>query len=157
MSRSGRSRGTDWQRWNLHSGGGANTVRGDDALSTDAPEDEPDDHFVYDPRFPVPTLGGNTCCSPDIVPWGPYDQRPIEMRSDVLCYTSAPLEEDIEVTGPISVILHATTDCRDTDWTAKLVDVSPSGYAMNLCDGIRRARYRESMTEPTLLEPNRGL
>ena len=147
---------TDWQRWNLHSAGGANTVRGDGALSTDAPEDEPDDHFVYDPRFPVPTLGGNTCCSPDIVPWGPYDQRPIEMRSDVLCYTSAPLEEDMEVTGPISVVLHATTDGRDTDWTAKLVDVSPSGYAMNLCDGIRRARYRESMTEPTLLEPNRA-
>ena len=78
------------------------------------------------------------------------------MRSDVLCYTSAPLDEDMEVTGPISVILHATTDGRDTDWTAKLVDVSPSGYAMNLCDGIRRARYRESMTEPTLLEPNRA-
>ncbi len=146
---------TDWQRWHLHSGGNANTVRGDGTLATDAPDDEPDDHFVYDPMFPVPTLGGNTCCNPEIVPWGPYDQRPIEMRNDVLCYTSAPLEEDMEVTGPIIVTLYATTDCRDTDWTAKLVDVSPGGYAMNLCDGIRRASYRESMTEPTLIEPNR--
>ena len=76
------------------------------------------------------------------------------MRGDVLCYTSAPLGADMEVTGPIKVVLYAATDAPDTDWTAKLVDVSPTGYAMNLCDGIIRARYRESLTHPTLLQPN---
>ena len=111
--------------------------------------------FVYDPRYPVQTLGGNNCCSPEHVPWGPHDQRPVEMRGDVLCYTSPPLERDTEITGPIQVILHASSDATDTDWTAKLVDVSPGGYAMNLCDGIQRARYRESRADPTLIEPGR--
>jgi putative CocE/NonD family hydrolase len=77
------------------------------------------------------------------------------MRGDVLCYTSAPVIADLEVTGPIKVVLYAATDGPDTDWTAKLVDVSPTGYAKNLCDGIIRARYRESLSQPTLLEPNR--
>jgi putative CocE/NonD family hydrolase len=75
------------------------------------------------------------------------------MRGDVLCYTSAPLEQDLEVTGPVAVTLFAATDARDTDWTAKLVDVSPSGYAMNLCDSIVRARYRESVTDPQPVTP----
>ena len=98
---------------------------------------------MYNPEFPVQTIGGNNCCSPDIVPWGPYDQRPVEARNDVLCYTSEPVERDMEVTGPIRISLFAATDAPDTDWTAKLVDVSTGGYAMNLCDGIIRARYRE--------------
>ena len=146
---------TEWQRWFLHSGGGANSLLGDGALSVESPHLEQPEQFVYDPRFPVQTAGGANCCSPHIVPWGPYDQRPVEARSDVLCYTSAPLEADLEVTGPIKVVLYAATDAPDTDWTAKLVDVSPAGYAMNLCDGIIRARYRESFTDPTLLTPNR--
>jgi putative CocE/NonD family hydrolase len=146
---------TEWQPWHLHSGGAANTLRGDGVLAPDPPGDAPPDRFVYDPRFPVPTTGGCTCCSPHIVPWGPYDQRGVEMRADVLCYTSAPLETDLEVTGPVRLILYAATDALDTDWTAKLVDVSPTGYAKNLCDGILRARCRESVTAPTLLEPGR--
>ena len=145
---------TQWQKWYFHSNGKANSVLGDGVLSTEAPTHESADHFVYDPNYPVQTIGGNNCCSPHIVPWGPYDQRPAEMRGDVLCYTSEPMAEDMEVTGPIKVVLHAATDGLDTDWTAKLVDVSPTGYAMNLCDGIIRARYRESFTDPTLLEPN---
>ncbi|MBT4865025.1 MAG: CocE/NonD family hydrolase [Planctomycetaceae bacterium] len=146
---------TDWQEWHFHSGGHANTVVGDGVLSPDVPADEPTDHFTYDPRFPVQTLGGNNCCSPEHVPWGPHDQRAVEMRGDVLCYTSPPLERDTEITGPIQVILHASSDATDTDWTAKLVDVSPSGYAMNLCDGIQRARYRESRVDPALIEPGK--
>ena len=146
---------TDWQKWFLHSDGKANTLRGDGSLSTEAQGDEPTDQYVYDPNFPAQTIGGNNCCSPHIVPWGPYDQRPVEMRGDVLCFTSAPLEADMEVTGPIRVRLFAATDGLDTDWTAKLVDVSPTGYAMNLCDGIIRARFRESFSNPTLLEPNK--
>ena len=101
----------------------------------------------------MPTRGGDNCCSPHIVPWGPYDQRDVEMRRDVLCYTSEPLEQDLEVTGPIAVVLFAATDAPDTDWTAKLVDVWPSGFAMNLCDGIIRARYRESLSRPRPVTP----
>ena len=146
---------TDWQKWHLHSRGSANTLLGDGSLSPQAPSDEPPDRYVYDPEHPVQTNGGNNCCSPHIVPWGPYDQRPVEMRGDVLCYTSAPLREAMEVTGPIKVVLFAATDGRDTDWTAKLVDVSPNGYAMNLCDGIIRARFHEGFESESLLEPER--
>ncbi len=145
---------TAWQKWHLHSRSSANSLLGDGALSPEPASDEPPDHFVYDPEYPVQTMGGNNCCSPHIVPWGPYDQRPVEMRGDVLCYTSAPLDADLEVTGPIKAVLYAATDGPDTDWTAKLVDISPTGYAMNLCDGMIRARYRESLTDPTLLEPD---
>ena len=144
---------TEWRTTYLDSGGHANSLTGDGRLAFAEPDRVEADHFVYDPRYPVQTVGGNNCCSPDIVPWGPYDQRPVEMRGDVLCYTSEPLAEDLEVTGPIRVVLFAATDGRDTDWTAKLVDVSPTGYARNLCDGIIRARYREGMTATTLLEP----
>ncbi len=134
---------TDWQHWFLHSGGTANTLAGDGGLSVEAPVSEPADHFVYDPAVPVPTNGGGNCCTPELVPWGPYDQRDLEMRPDVLCFTSAPLERDVEVTGPIRLELWATTDGHDTDWTGKLVDVWPSGRAINLCDGIQRARFRD--------------
>ena len=143
---------TQWQNWHLHSQGHANTLLGDGQLSLEEASDEPADHFVYDPRYPVQTVGGNNCCSPEIVPWGPYDQRDVEMRNDVLCYTSPPLSEDLEVTGPIRAVIYAATDATDTDWTAKLVDVSPSGYAQNLCDGILRARYRQGFGQVKLLE-----
>ncbi|MDP7364903.1 MAG: CocE/NonD family hydrolase [Candidatus Latescibacteria bacterium] len=143
---------TDWQRWFLHSEGQANSVIGDGQLSLESPAAEAADQFVYDPDYPVQTLGGNNCCSPHVVPWGPHDQRPAEMRGDVLCYTSDPLSGDLQVIGPIEVVLFAATDGLDTDWTAKLVDVFPNGYAMNLCDGIVRARYRESRETPSLLE-----
>ena len=144
---------TEWRSAYLDSGGGANTLRGDGRLAFAAPREEAADRFEYDPRYPVQTVGGSNCCSPEIVPWGPYDQRGVEMRSDVLCYTSQPLAEDLEVTGPVELVLYAATDGRDTDWTAKLVDVSPTGYAMNLCDGIVRARYRQGRTAAALLEP----
>ena len=146
---------TCWQQWYLHSGGRANTVIGDGTLSAESPGEETADQYVYDPEYPVPTRGGNTCCSPEVVPWGPQDQRCVEMRADVLCYTSAALPADLEVTGPIRVVLFAATDGPDTDWTAKLVDVWPSGYAMNLCDGILRARYRQGFTAPRMLEPGK--
>jgi len=81
------------------------------------------------------------------------DQRPVEARTDVLVYTGPPMTEDLEVTGPVSVTLYAATTAPDTDFTAKLVDVHPDGYARNLADGIARARYRRSRTAPTLLAP----
>ncbi len=146
---------TQFTPYYFHSGGAANSLEGDGSLSTTPPADEPSDGFVYNPAFPVPTRGGNTCCNPELVPWGVYDQRPLEYRNDMLVYTSEPLEEDLEVTGPISVKLYASTDGRDTDFTAKLVDVHPDGYAVNLCDNIVRARYHESREYQTLLEPGR--
>ena len=134
-------------------GGSANSLLGDGRLSTERPGDESNDSYVYNPAFPTPTRGGNNCCVPDIVPWGGYDQRPVEHRNDVLVYTSDPLDQDLEVTGPVVVKLFASTDGPDTDFTAKLVDVHPDGYALNLCDGIIRGRYRESAERQTPLEP----
>ena len=137
----------------FHSAGEANSLLGDGGLSTSPPEDEQPDRYLYNPAFPTPTQGGNTCCNPEIVAWGAYDQRPVEYRNDVLVYTSDPMEEDMEATGPVIVKLFASTDARDTDFTAKLVDVDPDGYAVNLCDGIIRGRYRESTSHQRLLEP----
>jgi putative CocE/NonD family hydrolase len=144
----------------LHSNGHANSLYGDGTLSTDAPAGEPADHYDYDPANPVPTLGGNNTTwtqmkfAPDQILPGPIDQRPIERRDDVLCYTSAVLEEDLEVTGPLKVVLYAATSARDTDFTAKLVDVFPDGRAIHLAEGIIRARYRKSFEYTELLEPN---
>ena len=113
------------------------------------------DSFTYDPRNPAPTLGGAVCCDPKTFPWGPIDQRPVEQRKDVLVYTSAPLKQDLEVTGPIRVILYASTSAPDTDFTAKLVDVFPNGEARNLTDGILRIRYRRGLEQPELVEPGK--
>jgi hypothetical protein len=146
---------TNFTPYYLHSGGQANSLFGDGALSIQPPGDESPDEYAYNPAFPVPTRGGNTCCTPEIVPWGAYDQRPVESRNDMLVYTSEPLKEDMEVTGPVIVKLFASTDGRDTDFTAKLVDVAPNGYAMNLCDGIIRGRYRESTATQKLLSPGK--
>ena len=138
----------------LHSRGRANTSNGDGWMSPDPPGDEPPDVFVYNPIDPVPTRGGALCCTP--VAWGVYDQRPIEARPDVLVYGTPPLERDTEVTGPITVTLYATSSARDTDFTAKLVDVEPCGYARNLTDGIIRARHRKPREPASLIEPGQA-
>ena len=149
---------TDWPppnasyvRWYLHSEGRANSLHGDGTLSTAPPEDETGDGYTYDPADPVPTLGGANLT----LPLGVTDQRPVEERRDVLVYSSEPLARPLEVTGPILVELWAASSARDTDFTAKLVDVHPDGYARNLLDGIIRARYRRSAGEPSPLEPGR--
>jgi putative CocE/NonD family hydrolase len=137
----------------LRSGGRANTLDGDGWLGREAPANEPPDHFLYDPRHPVPTRGGALCCWQAAVPGGAYDQRGVERRPDVLVYSTPPLETAVEVTGPIVVKLWAATSAPDTDFTAKLVDVDPSGYARNLTDGIIRSRYRDSTARASLVEP----
>jgi hypothetical protein len=149
--------GTRYVEHYFHGAGLANSSFGDGRLDRRPPETEPPDRYGYDPADPVPTLGGSTCCGEDItpIPMGPRDQRAAGWRPDVLVYTSAPLEADVEVTGPIKVVLWAASTAPDTDFTAKLVDVYPSGFAMNVAQGIIRARYRESFEEPTLLEPGR--
>jgi uncharacterized protein len=140
---------TRYTPYYFRSRGRANTAGGDGVLSPQAPGDEPPDRFAYDPDDPVPTRGGNTL----ILAMGVQDQRPVEARNDVLVYTSAVVTEPLEVTGPVVVTLHATSSAPDTDFTAKLVDVRPDGYAQNLTDGIVRARYRASRTAPALLTP----
>ncbi|RIK38917.1 MAG: X-Pro dipeptidyl-peptidase [Chloroflexi bacterium] len=144
---------TDWQNWYFHSQGKANSLNGDGVLSRDEPGDEPPDSFVYNPRNPVPTAGGGLCCNSVFAFGGPQDQRAVESREDVLVYSTPVLQEAIEVTGPVKVVLHASSSAPDTDFTAKLVDVHPCGYARILTDGIIRARYRNSMSEPSLITP----
>lgn len=146
---------TRFTPFHLHSGGEANSLRGDGTLSVEAPGDEPADEYDYNPAFPVPSNGGNNCCFPEIVAWGGYDQDQIEQREDVLVYTSDELEEDLEVTGPVIAKIYASSSAPDTDFTAKLVDVHPDGYALNLCDGIIRARYRDTPERQVLLEPGK--
>jgi putative CocE/NonD family hydrolase len=146
---------TSYRRYYLHSAGRAVTAGGDGLLSLDPPGDEPADSYRYDPRQPVPTHGGAMMLMEPsgAVNSGPLDQRRIEQRPDVLCYTTPPLERPVEVIGPITVALAISSSARDTDFTAKLVDVSPDGRAEILTDGILRARYRDSLTAPELLEP----
>ena len=143
-------------KYYLHSSGKANSKHGDGSLSTVSPQSEAPDVYLYNPDNPVPTTGGALCCNPYFAANGAYDQNAVEERQDVLVYSTPPLEKDTEVTGPVTVTLWASTSTTDTDFTAKLVDVCEAGCARNLTDGIIRARYRDSMSNPTLLEPNRS-
>lgn len=145
---------TRYTKFYIGSGGRANGAAGDGTLSTAPPSGAAADSYTYDPASPVPTLSGSTCCG--VVPFGPWDQRKAEMRSDVLVYTSPVLEQALEVTGPIVMKLYASTSAQDTDWTATLVDVHPDGYAQNIQAGIVRARYRNGTQAPaSLLEPGK--
>jgi len=121
-------------------------VAGDGFLSFEAPAAERPDTYEYEPRNPLPTIGGRLCCGPALPP-GPFDQRPNESRSDLLVFSTPPLARDIEVTGFVTAELYAASSARDTDFTAMLVDVEPNGYARFLTDGIVRARYRNSMEQ----------
>jgi len=142
---------TQYIPYYFHSKGKANTLSGNGIISVKKPGREPTDQFIYDPGNPVPTLGGAIL----FYDFGAFDQREIEKREDVLVYTSAVLEEELEVTGPVKVILYASSDARDTDWTAKMVDVYPDGRAFNLCDGVIRARYHKDPLKPELIKPDK--
>ncbi len=139
----------------LHSTSSANSVRGDGSLSAKPPgSSEPVDHYTYDPVNPVPTIGGPLCCDATHLPAGPRDQRPAESRDDVLVYSTPAFTKDVEVSGPVTLQLYAKSSAVDTDFTAKLVDVWPDGFAQNLTEGILRARYRaDSEGAPELLNP----
>jgi putative CocE/NonD family hydrolase len=143
---------TQYIEYYLHSLDHANSRLGSGVLDTRAPGQESADIFTYDPARPVPTLGGNVAMHPSRV--GPYDQSAIELRSDVLVYTTAPMEEDFEVTGPVVLHLFASTDRTDTDFTGKLVDVHPNGYSQILLEGVIRGRHRKSFVTEELLTPN---
>ena len=147
--------GTEFRPMYLHSGGSANTRAGDGRLSWEAPDEEqPADTFTYDPDDPVPTIGGPVCCTGTAdAPAGGFDQSAVEDRHDVLVYTSEPLDEGLEVTGPIELVLYVSSDARDTDIVGKLVDVHPDGRAINVQEGILRARYREGYGRKVWMEP----
>ena len=146
------------ERLHLRSGGGANGLGGDGALTAAPPDgEEPPDRYVYDPRDPVPTVGGATLLQHAFVGLrsGLRDQRAVEQRADVLVYTSEPLEEDVEVTGAVRAVLVVASSAPDTDFTAKLVDVHPDGRALGVVDGILRAARREGLDRDVPLEPER--
>ena len=132
----------------LGSGGKANTAQGDGRLGPSAPDADRPDAFTYDPLNPVPSVGGNVCCTGNAVQAGSFDQKANEARDDVLVYTSEPFADGIELTGPIVPTLYVSSDARDTDFTVKVLDVYPDGKAYNLDESIQRMRYREGYDKP---------
>jgi putative CocE/NonD family hydrolase len=138
----------------LHSHGHANSSAGNGTLSRETPRAEPADRYTYDPSNPVPTIGGPLCCDAAHLEPGARDQRPGEARNDVLVYSTGPFASNVEVTGPVRLEVYAASSAVDTDFTAKLVDVGPDGFARNLTEGIVRARARARSREQTaLLQP----
>jgi putative CocE/NonD family hydrolase len=137
----------------LRSNGRANSMYGDGTLSFTPPGDnEPADTFVYDPKTPVQTIGGGDCCNGGVVVPGAYDQRPVEVRHDVLVYTSEPLKEKVSIAGFVDAVLHVSSDVKDTDFAVKLVDVAPDGAAIIIDDTILRARFREGYGKQVFME-----
>ncbi len=139
----------------LDSDGGANSRVGNGRLTTTKPTRAGSDAFVYDPLHPVPSLGGSVCCFSPSYQGGSFDQADIEMRTDVLVYSTPPLAETIEIAGPVGVSLYLSADAKDTDLTIKLLDVYPDGRAYNLDESIQRVRWREGWESPVFMEPGR--
>jgi putative CocE/NonD family hydrolase len=135
---------TQFTHYYLRSKGRANSQFGDGTLDTVLPDTEPSDTFTYDPKTPVPTVG---------LPNGGLDQSEVETRADVLVYSTPVLDRGIEVSGPIKAVLYVSSSARDTDFTAKLVDVYPDGVAYNIHEGILRARYREGFGKKVWMKP----
>ncbi|MBL8269650.1 CocE/NonD family hydrolase, partial [Steroidobacter sp.] len=137
--------GTKLTPFYLHSKGSANSAAGDGALSIDKPRREPSDGYRYDPADPVGSFWS--------LSHGPVDDAPVTRRRDTLCYTSAVLRAPLDVVGPVRCVLYASSSALDTDWHVRLVDVHPNGEARFLCHGALRARFRESLERPVLLQP----
>ena len=134
---------TKYQKYYFYSKGKANTLSGDGLLDTKLPKGDYINTYIYDPENPVETLN-------ELVP---CDQRTVETREDVLVYSTPPLKKDMEVTGPLKVILYAASSAINTDFTAKLVDVYPDGRAIRLCEGIIRASHRDPDAPPSNIQP----
>jgi len=147
---------TEMRSFYLNSGGKANTRLGDGQLSLKKPGAKaPADKFIYDPMNPVPSHGGNVCCTGNAIQGGAFDQSEIELRNDVLVYTSEELKEGIEVTGFIETTLYVSSTGPDTDITIKLIDVHPDGKAYNLDETIQRLRYREGYDKEVMMEKSK--
>ena len=139
-----------YQSFYLHSERGANSLNGDGALNLEPPDKEPPDQFVYDPDDPVPTTGGQFMM---MERGGPADRSTVQQRTDILVYETDRLLADLEIVGPVKLILFASSSALDTDFTGTLSDVFPDGRAVMLTEGILRARFRESIEKPTLIRP----
>jgi putative CocE/NonD family hydrolase len=135
----------------LSSGGRGNSRLGDGRLAPSPTKGADYDEYVYDPVDPVPSCGGGA--GGPYTPMGIQDQATVELRADVLCYSSESLAADLEISGPVRAVLHVSSSALDTDFTAKLVWVTPSGEAWNLCEGILRARYRAGFDQPAMMTP----
>jgi len=146
---------TVYKSFYIHSGGRANSATGDGWLDAVSPREEREDIYVYNPYDPVPSVGGHSCCFAALTPMGPKDQRFVETRNDVLVYRSAPLKEDLEITGPVEAVVFAASTANDTDFTVKLVDVYPDGRVINLIEGIQRASFRDGNRDPSPISPGR--
>ena len=133
---------TKFTKYYLHSDGNANSRYGNGWLSKKLPKNELPDKYTYDPGNPVPTIGGSRSEPP-----GAFDQAEVEIRNDVLVYSTPILKKGIEITGPITLIIYVSSSAKDTDFTAKLVDVYPDGKAYNIQDAIFRSRYRDGFTK----------
>ncbi len=137
----------------LSSGGRANSLYGDGKLTTSLPAaNEKPDAFAYDPAYPVPSYGGNVCCTGNAVQGGSFDQHQMETRQDILVYTTESFADGVELSGNIETTLYVGSDAKDTDFTVKLIDVYPDGRAYNLDETILRARYREGFDKEVMME-----
>lgn len=143
---------TEMISYYLNSNGHANSLYGSGSLETSPQYIAESDTYKYDPMVPVRSLGGNVCCTGGAIEGGSFDQRQSETRSDILVYTTPPLQEDTEVTGFIETTLYVSSDAKDTDFTIKLVDVYPDGKAYNLDETIQRARYREGYDKEVMMK-----
>lgn len=136
----------------LNSGGNANSLYGDGQLTTSMPKGDTPDSFTYDPHNPVPSYGGNVCCTGNAVQGGAFDQQQMETRNDILVYSTPPLKKGVELTGSVECTLYISSDAKDTDFTLKLIDVYPDGRAYNLDETIQRVRYREGYEKEVFME-----
>jgi hypothetical protein len=136
---------TDYRNYYFHSKGNGSTRSGDGSLDISPPDKEAADRYSYDPNDPVRTIGG----------MGPYDQGKVEVRADVLVFSTPVLKYDLEVTGPVNAVVYASSSAKNTDFTAKLVDVYPDGRAMRICEGIIRADHRDPEEKPSMIEPGK--
>lgn len=139
----------------LNSEGKANSLFGNGNLSTTKPKTDNPDMFTYDPMNPVPSYGGNVCCTGNAIKGGSFDQYQMETRNDILVYTTDALEEGVEISGFIESTLYVSSDAKDTDFTIKLIDVYPDGTAYNLDETIQRVRYREGYDKEVFMEKDK--
>jgi putative CocE/NonD family hydrolase len=149
-------RGAEGLTYYLGSEGSANTRNGNGVLSTKPPSADKPDTFSYDPMKPVMSKGGNVCCQGNALQGGAVDQQESELRNDILVYTTEPLKEGMELSGPIDATIYLSSDRKDTDVTVKIIDVGPDGKAYNLDETIQRVRYREGYDKaPVFMEPGK--
>ncbi len=136
----------------LNSSGKANSLYGDGSLEAKPSTEDRPDSYTYDPMNPVPSHGGNVCCTGNAIKGGAYDQQTVEARQDILVYTTEPLKEGVELSGFIDATIYVSSDVKDTDFSLKIIDVYPDGRAYNLDETIQRARFREGYEEEVFMK-----